>query len=44
MNVEQMRVALSGLYGQQWREKVRKMRDSQVVAIYKKFQAEGKIK
>lgn len=42
MNIE--RAALRGLYGKKWAERVDKMTDNQVLAIYRKFKAEGKIK
>lgn len=36
--VEEMRTFLLGLYGQRWKERVRKMKDSQVIAAYKRIQ------
>ena len=38
MSIEQMRVAISKVYpGEKWYQKVYKMSDSQVLAIYHKF-------
>ena len=39
-----MRVELAKMYAASWKAKVSKMSDVQVVAIYRKFQKEGKIK
>jgi predicted acetyltransferase len=44
MKVEQMRRELARMYAASWKEKVLKMSDVQVVAIYRKFQKEGKIR
>lgn len=48
MTVEQMRVYIlqSPKYAesQSWRDKVMKMKDNQVIAIYYKFLKEGEIK
>lgn len=38
------RQRLKQFYGKKWAERVDKMADFQVIAIYKKFQSEGKIK
>jgi hypothetical protein len=43
-DIHVMRDALSRLYGPVWNAKVKKMTDNQVIAIYKKFKLEGKIK
>lgn len=39
-----MRVELARFYSKDWKAKLSKMSDVQVVAIYRKFQKEGKIK
>lgn len=48
MTVEQMRVYISECSkynkSQSWRDKVMKMKDNQVIAIYYKFLKEGEIK
>ena len=44
MSVEQMRANLMTLYSMSWRNKVKLMSDSQVIAVYKSFQLRGKIK
>lgn len=44
MTVETMRQNLMTLYGEQWRNKVRKMSDAQVIAVHKSMQARGKLK
>lgn len=44
MNVNQMRLELTRLYGVEWQVRVRNMSDKQVQAIYLKFKKEGKIK
>ena len=44
MPIAQMRDKLSRLYGPSWGEKVRRMSDKQVVAVYTKHLAQGKIK
>lgn len=44
MSVETMRANLMTLYGQQWRNKVAKMSDSQVIAVHKSMQLRGLIK
>ena len=40
----EMRQALKTLYGPSWRAKVDKMKEPQVLALYLKWKAEGKIK
>lgn len=43
--VQEERTALTSVYpGRAWSEKVRKMSDSQVTAIYLRFKEQGKIK
>lgn len=44
MSIDQMRDKLSKLYGPSWAEKVRKMSDKQVAAIYNKKLANKEIK
>lgn len=45
MSIEQMRAAVISVYpGKKWKERVDRMPDAQVVAIYKSFVQEGKIK
>lgn len=44
MTIFEMKQKLRELYGRQWRERVDKMSDAQVAAIFKKFVANGKIK
>lgn len=44
MTPDQMRTELMRFYSQEWKRKVLRMKDVQVVAIYRKFQKEGKIK
>lgn len=45
MTVEQMRVEVTKVYhnSDAWAFKVRKMSDNQVIAIYRRFQRNGKI-
>lgn len=44
MTTEQMRQQLLTVYpGQKWADKVRKMPDSQVIAIFRRFQNDGKL-
>lgn len=43
MNAAQQRAAIRALYGPDWKAKVDKMSDKQVVAIYLKFKRENKI-
>lgn len=43
-NMYNERKALKTLYGKSWAAKVDKMSDMQVLAIYRKFRSEGKIK
>lgn len=45
MNVEQMRAELVKVYphSDSWGIKVRKMADNQVIAIFRRFQRDGKI-
>lgn len=43
-DMEKKRNVLRNMYGPGWKAKVDKMPDTQVVAIYRKFQAEGKIR
>ena len=44
MHVEAMRREVSNAYmNDTWRKRVKKMPDSQIIAIYKKFQVEGKL-
>lgn len=43
--VQEERTALASVYpGRAWSEKVRRMPDSQVTAIYLRFKQQGKIK
>ena len=44
MTIFEMKQKLRELYGRQWQERVDNMSDAQVVAIFKKFVANGKIK
>lgn len=44
MTIFEMKQKLRELYGRQWQERVDKMSDAQVVAIFKKFVTNGKIK
>lgn len=44
MTIFEMKQKLRELYGRRWQERVDKMSDVQVVAIFKKFVANGKIK
>lgn len=44
MTIFEMKQKLRELYGRQWQERVDKMSDAQVVAIFKKFVDNGKIK
>ena len=42
MSVENMRAAITGAYpGDRWRDRVRGMEDSQVIAIYNHFVRDG---
>ena len=45
VNVEQMRAEVTKVYSgsDSWAFKVRKMTDNQVIAIYRRFQRDGKI-
>lgn len=44
MTVEQMRMAISDCYpGREWSKKVDNMSDGQVIAIYRKFESNGKL-
>lgn len=43
MTPDQMRRAIRTVYGMQWRAKVDKMSDAQVVAVYLKFKSQNKI-
>lgn len=44
MTTEQMRIELSKLYsGKSWRDKVNKMSDAQVFAVYNRMKRERKI-
>lgn len=43
MTIFEMKQKLRELYGRRWQERVDKMNDAQVVAIFKKFVANGKI-
>lgn len=43
MSTDQMRSEISKVYpGKKWSDKVKKMSDNQVIAIYRKFLQEGK--
>lgn len=44
MTIFEMKQKLRELYGQHWQKRIDKMNDAQVVAIFKKFVASGKIK
>lgn len=45
MTIEQMKLRLIEVYpGEQWLKRVERMQDGQVVAVFKKFQEQGKIK
>lgn len=44
MNPNQMRIELMKFYGPQWQQRVKKMSDKQITALYLKFKQEGKIK
>lgn len=44
MTVETMRQNLMTLYGEQWRNKVTKMSDAQIIAVHKSMQLRGKLK
>lgn len=44
MSVEQMRATLKKLYGISWRNTVDNMPDYQVIAVYKRFLEQGKLK
>lgn len=45
MNADEMRAALLKVYdGEKWRRKIKSMGDNQVIAIYYKMVASGKIK
>lgn len=44
MTIFEMKQKLRELYGRRWQERVDKMSDAQVVAIFKKFVVNGKIK
>lgn len=44
MTIFEMKQKLRELYGRQWQERVDKMSDAQVIAIFKKFVTNGKIK
>ena len=45
MTVEQMRAELSRVYaGERWRKKVALMHDNQVIAVYRKFLEENRLK
>ncbi|MBQ8356209.1 MAG: hypothetical protein IJX39_00210 [Clostridia bacterium] len=45
MTVEQMRAELSKVYtGEGWRKKVAHMHDNQIIAIYRKFLEENRLK
>lgn len=45
MSVEQMRGIISSVYKtKSWQDKVKKMPDGQIIAIYKRFLADGKLK
>lgn len=42
-NTWKERNLIRNLYGEQWKKKVDKMSDHQVIAVYKRFKREGKI-
>lgn len=46
MSIEQMRCAVADAYkrSDNWRNKVKNMSDTQIIAIYKRFVNDGKIK
>ena len=44
VNTQKERAAIRNLYGDEWRKKVDKMPDGQVLAVYFRFKREGKIK
>jgi hypothetical protein len=45
MSTQQIRALVAGAYdGQRWKEKVKKMSDNQVVAVYKSLQKQGRVK
>lgn len=44
MTIFEMKQKLRELYGRHWQERVDNMSEAQVVAIFKKFVAQGKIK
>lgn len=44
MNVEQMRTELMKIYGPHWAERVKKMKDNQIIALYKKMKLKGHFK
>lgn len=44
MTIFEMKQKLRELYGRRWQKRVDKMSDAQVVAIFKKFVTNGKIK
>jgi len=45
MTIEQMRSCVAGAYfGDQWKKKVAKMPDDQIVALYHSLVKQGKIK
>lgn len=44
MGMNNERSLLKRFYGKSWADKVDKMSDSQVIAVFRKFQSEGKIK
>lgn len=44
MSVDQMRYSISMAYsGKKWANKVKRMSDSQVIAVYHRFVAQGKL-
>lgn len=43
MTVNNMREAISSVYGPAWKYRVDKMADNQVIAIYHKFLKDGKL-
>ena len=45
MGIEQMRTVILSVYpGDGWKQKVKKMKDNQVMAVYMRFLQEGKLK
>lgn len=45
MNIDQMRKEIRDQYGgYRWKEKVDKMKDAQVLAIYRRMQKDDKVK